>query len=106
MPESPASKMPNTQPTVIRSGHGLAASHPNASETTPLAAAIESAERARPQRSDSQPPSHTPTAPRPAISAAHLPPSATASTALSPEATRTDTRKAANQPRDTYSSHE
>src|SRR5437867_1844279 len=106
MPESAASRMPYTQPTRTRIDHALPPSQPNPSDTTPLAAAMVIADRARPQRSDSQPPSHTPTVPRPAINAAHLPPSAADSTWLNPEPISTVARNAASQPRDTYSSHE
>src|SRR5438067_2095117 len=106
MPESAASRTPNPQPIATRKGHGLPPRKPKPSETRPLVVAIVIADRARPHRSDSQPPSHTPTVPTPAISAAHLPASATESTWLNPELSSIAARNAASQPRETYNSHE
>src|SRR5919201_4400775 len=106
MPESAASKTPYTQPMAISNGQAAPPSQPNTSDRQPLASAIATADGARPHRSESQPPIHTPAVPIPAINAAHLPPSAEASTAVTPPATSTAARKAASQPRLTYSSNE
>src|SRR6185295_11897842 len=81
-------------------------SQPNRSERLPLAIAIETATRARPQRSESQPPIQTPAVPSPAISPAHCAPSEAASTSPRPWPTSTAARKAGSQAREMYSSQE
>src|SRR5712692_4077825 len=83
-PESPASRTPYTQPTTNSSSQPTPPSQPNPNERQPLAAAIVSAARARPQRSESQPPPQTPKMPTPAMSAAHWPASDDAATASRP----------------------